>query len=84
MNAQTVLKPINGHVAYLKGYDMQHLDFTPLYKSTVGFDHLFNLLDNTGHIDKTATTYPPYNIQKFDETRKSACGSRAGLRPPGR
>lgn len=46
---------------------MQHLDFTPLYKSTVGFDHLFNLLDNSGHIEKTATTYPPYNIQKFDE-----------------
>lgn len=46
---------------------MQHLDFTPLYKSTVGFDHLFNLLDNSGHIEKTSTTYPPYNIQKFDE-----------------
>ena len=57
----------NDHVAYMKGYVMQHLDFTPLYKSTVGFDHLFNLLDNTGHIEKTTTTYPPYNIQKFDE-----------------
>lgn len=67
MNDQTGIQPLIGHVAYMKGYDMQHLDFSPLYKSTVGFDHLFNLLDNTGHVEKTATTYPPYNIQKFDE-----------------
>lgn len=46
---------------------MQAFDFTPLYKSTVGYDHLFNLLDNYGKIDGTATSYPPYNIQRMDE-----------------
>lgn len=46
---------------------MEHIDFRPLYRSTVGFDHLFNLLDNFGKVDGTATGYPPYNIQRLDE-----------------
>ena len=27
---------------------MRHVDFTPLYRSTVGFDRIFSLLDNRG------------------------------------
>ncbi len=46
---------------------MRHVDFSPLYRSTVGFDRLFNLLDNRGPADQ-APSYPPYNIERTGET----------------
>jgi molecular chaperone IbpA len=45
---------------------MRHVDFTPLYRSTVGFDRLFSLLDNRGTADQTPS-YPPYNIERTGE-----------------
>ena len=42
---------------------MRHVDFAPLYRSTVGFDRLFNLLDTRGQPEQ-AQTYPPYNIER--------------------
>jgi molecular chaperone IbpA len=45
---------------------MRHVDFAPLYRSTVGFDRLFSLLDTLGTPD-TGTTYPPYNIERTGE-----------------
>ncbi|CDZ26110.1 Hsp20 family protein [Neorhizobium galegae] len=45
---------------------MRHVDFSPLYRSTVGFDRLFNLLDNRGPADQTPS-YPPYNIERTGE-----------------
>jgi len=45
---------------------MRHVDFSPLYRSTVGFDRLFNMLDSLGQPD-TAQTYPPYNIERTGE-----------------
>jgi molecular chaperone IbpA len=44
---------------------MQTYDFTPFYRSTVGFDRLFNRLD--GLVGQEAKTYPPYNIEKLGE-----------------
>lgn len=41
-------------------------DLSPLYRSTVGFDRLFNLLD--GAADAQAQAYPPYNIERLGET----------------
>ena len=46
---------------------MRHVDFSPLYRSTVGFDRLFSLLDNMGQPEQTAPTYPPYNIERTGE-----------------
>jgi molecular chaperone IbpA len=46
---------------------MRHLDLTPLYRSTVGFDRLFSLLDTLPGGENGATTYPPYNIEKLGE-----------------
>lgn len=44
---------------------MRSFDLTPLYRSTVGFDRVFDLLDTMG---KTETNgYPPYNIERVDE-----------------
>ncbi|MCG6859452.1 MAG: Hsp20 family protein [Salaquimonas sp.] len=45
---------------------MRAIDFAPLYRSTVGFDRLFSMLDNVGQPD-SASTYPPYNIERTDE-----------------
>lgn len=41
---------------------MRNTDFSPFYRSTVGYDRLFNLLDTVA--DNGQTGYPPYNIEK--------------------
>lgn len=41
---------------------MATYDFTPFYRSTVGFDRLFNRLDSL--VGQEAKSYPPYNIEK--------------------
>ena len=41
-------------------------DFSPLYRSTVGFDRLFDMLDQTGQVEPM-TNWPPYNIEKVGE-----------------
>ena len=42
---------------------MRTFDFTPLFRSTVGFDRLFDLVD--GYAEQG---YPPYNIERSDDT----------------
>ena len=44
---------------------MQTIDFSPFYRSTVGFDRLFNRLDTLG--TQEAKSYPPYNIERTGE-----------------
>ena len=46
---------------------MRQYDLSPLYRSTVGFDRLFTLIDQMSGIDTTAQTYPPYNIERTGE-----------------
>lgn len=46
---------------------MRHFDFSPLYRSTVGFDRLFTMMDSLGK-PETAQAYPPYNIVRTGET----------------
>jgi molecular chaperone IbpA len=46
---------------------MRTFDLTPLYRSTVGFDRVFSLLDSFGGVDGSAPTYPPYNIERTGE-----------------
>lgn len=46
---------------------MRHVDFSPLYRSTVGFDRLFSLLDSMGQPEQSAPAYPPYNIERTGE-----------------
>jgi molecular chaperone IbpA len=46
---------------------MRNFDFTPLYRSTVGFDHFADLIDRAFAGDVTQNTYPPYNIEKTAE-----------------
>jgi len=42
------------------------IDLAPLYRSTIGFDRLFQLLDQAG-ASEAVPTYPPYNIERTAE-----------------
>merc|ERR1711916_230865 len=46
--------------------DMRTFDVSPLYRSTVGFDRLFKLLDGMATTDTPGSTYPPYNIERTE------------------
>ncbi len=46
---------------------MTRFDFSPLYRTTVGFDHLSSLLDAVSRGDNAGTGYPPYNIELLDK-----------------
>ena len=55
---------------------MQTFDFTPYYRSTVGFDRLFDLLDQSVRSD-----WPPYNIEKGGEDQYRIVMAVAGFAP---
>lgn len=46
---------------------MRTLDLTPLYRATVGFDQIADLMDRALANDASNTSYPPYNIEKTDD-----------------
>ncbi|MFN3513044.1 MAG: Hsp20 family protein [Phenylobacterium sp.] len=58
---------------------MRTIDFSPLYRSVVGFDRLANLLE-TAAAD-AAAGYPPYNIERTDENAYRVEIAVAGFRP---
>lgn len=45
---------------------MRTFDLSPLYRSTVGFDRMFSLLDQASGVD-VGNSYPPYNIERTGE-----------------
>ncbi len=47
------------------GLTKRHFDLSPLYRSTVGFDRMFSMLDNVN--GESAPSYPPYNIERTGE-----------------
>jgi molecular chaperone IbpA len=55
---------------------MRTFDFTPYYRSTVGFDRLFDLLDKSIRSD-----WPPYNIEKKGEDQYRITMTIAGFAP---
>lgn len=57
---------------------MRSFDFSPLFRSTVGFDRVFDLLDTVGRYD-TAQGFPPYNIERTDENHYSITLAVAGF-----
>ncbi len=61
------------------------IDYSPLYRSAVGFDRLFNLLDNATRAE-SAPGWPPYNIERVPTTEGSPDSYRievavAGFKP---
>ena len=55
---------------------MPTFDFTPYYRSTVGFDRLFDLLDKNIRSD-----WPPYNIERKSEDQYRITMTIAGFGP---
>jgi molecular chaperone IbpA len=46
---------------------MRTYDFAPLYRSTVGFDQIANMMDRVLNTEPSAPAYPPYNIEKLND-----------------
>ncbi len=55
-------------------------DFSPLYRSTVGFDRLFDMLDQATRVEPM-TNWPPYNIEKVGEDSYRIVMAVAGFKP---
>ena len=58
---------------------MRTYDFSPLYRSTVGFDQLFNLLDQSARAE--ASNWPPYNVERMSEDDYRITMALAGFSP---
>ena len=58
---------------------MRTFDLSPLYRSTVGFDRMFNLLDSMVGSDGAVPTYPPYNIERTGENAYRVTMAVAGF-----
>ncbi len=55
---------------------MRAFDFSPYFRSTVGFDHLFDMLDE---LSDNSQSYPPYNIERGDENHYRVTLAVAGF-----
>ena len=75
---QTNVATFNKSYCFTGEYVMNAIDFTPLYRSTVGFDRLANLLDSALQQNHT-NGYPPYNIEATDENQYSITLAVAGF-----
>src|SRR5207248_5957184 len=60
---------------------MDGFDFSPLFRSTIGFDRLTRLLDAATRVDSAALGYPPYNIEKTGEDAYRLTMAVAGFSP---
>src|ERR1700722_19190705 len=59
---------------------MRTFDFAPFYRSTVGFDRLFSMLDQVGGEESAAAPgYPPYNIKRSGENAYNISIAVAGF-----
>jgi molecular chaperone IbpA len=58
---------------------MRPIDFAPFYRSTVGFDRLFDLLDSASGVDSGVPGYPPYNIERLGENEYRITMAVAGF-----
>ena len=58
---------------------MARIDFTPYRRSTVGFDHLFDLLESS--VRNSGDNYPPFNIEKRGDDDFRITLALAGFKP---
>ena len=59
---------------------MRTFDPTPFWRSTVGFDRLFDLMDQSAQFQAN-DSYPPYNIERSDEDHYRISLALAGFSP---
>ena len=60
---------------------MDGFDFSPLFRSTIGFDRLTRLLDAATRVDSASLGYPPYNIEKTGDDAYRLTMAVAGFSP---
>ncbi|WP_422363880.1 Hsp20 family protein [Pyruvatibacter mobilis] len=58
---------------------MRAYDFSPLYRSAIGFDRLAGLLDTASRLDAQAPSYPPFNVERVDENEYRVTMAVAGF-----
>jgi len=58
---------------------MRSFDFSPLYRSAIGFDRMANLLDNLARSEQSQPSYPPYNIELTGEDQYRITMAVAGF-----
>lgn len=58
---------------------MRNFDFTPLYRSAIGFDRMATLLDNLARTEQNQPSYPPYNIELTGEDKYRITMAVAGF-----
>jgi molecular chaperone IbpA len=59
---------------------MRHTEFAPFYRSAIGFDRLFQMLDQATGFD-SESTYPPYNIERTGDNAYRITLALAGFTP---
>lgn len=58
---------------------MRTFDFSPLYRSAIGFDRMANLLDSLSRAEQNQPSYPPYNIELTGEDKYRITMAVAGF-----
>lgn len=58
---------------------MRNFDFSPLYRSAIGFDRMASILDNLNRAEQTQPSYPPYNIELTGEDKYRITMAVAGF-----
>ena len=58
---------------------MRQYDLSPLYRTTVGFDRLFSLIDSLSGVENGGQSYPPYNIERTGENAYRVTMAIAGF-----
>ena len=60
---------------------MDRFDFSPLFRSTIGFDRMLRLVDAAPRVDSVSVGYPPYNIEKTGDDSYRLTMAVAGFSP---
>lgn len=58
---------------------MRNFDFTPLYRSAIGFDRVAGVLDSLSRAEQNQPAYPPYNIELTGEDQYRISMAVAGF-----
>jgi molecular chaperone IbpA len=58
---------------------MRNVDFSPLYRTAIGFDRMASMLDSLSRAEQNQPSYPPYNIELLDENEYRITIALAGF-----
>jgi molecular chaperone IbpA len=58
---------------------MNSIDFSPLYRNSIGFDHLASMINSAMRSETAVNGYPPYNIEIIEDDRYAITIAAAGF-----